>query len=205
VLYADGGNGSDDSALLMDGIGHVLAAHDRRRIVARLKAGRDARPRPSPMHAPRVGDYLMATGAMGEAASKLTPRRRLRFDAPSSLCAVGSRWRKRRRSSRKRLGARGRQSLLIASCAERSIRLPSRGGSLTRASGMRLSARWPHDVSARSHPLVYEQRTHTLSTAPRKRAGRARGSIRRARERFAKREVRPGPLPQDSCRATVAA
>lgn len=43
VLYADGGNGSDDGALLMDGIGHVIAAHDRRRIVARLKAGRDAK------------------------------------------------------------------------------------------------------------------------------------------------------------------
>jgi DNA invertase Pin-like site-specific DNA recombinase len=43
VVYADGGNGDDDSALLMDGIGHVIAAHDRRRIVARLKAGRDAK------------------------------------------------------------------------------------------------------------------------------------------------------------------
>lgn len=43
VLYADGSNGEDDSALLMDGIGHVIAAHDRRRIVARLKAGREAK------------------------------------------------------------------------------------------------------------------------------------------------------------------
>ncbi len=43
VLYADGGNGDDDSDLLLDGIGHVLAAHDRRRTVARLKAGRDAK------------------------------------------------------------------------------------------------------------------------------------------------------------------
>jgi DNA invertase Pin-like site-specific DNA recombinase len=43
VLYADGSNGDDDSALLLDGIGHVIAAHDRRRIVARLKAGRDAK------------------------------------------------------------------------------------------------------------------------------------------------------------------
>jgi len=48
VLYADGGNGTDDSALLMDGIGHVIAAHDRRRIVARLKAGRDAKAAASP-------------------------------------------------------------------------------------------------------------------------------------------------------------
>lgn len=43
VLYADGSNGDDDSALLLDGLGHVIAAHDRRRIVARLKAGRDAK------------------------------------------------------------------------------------------------------------------------------------------------------------------
>ena len=43
VLYADGSNGEDDSALLLDGIGHVIAAHERRRIVARLKAGRDAK------------------------------------------------------------------------------------------------------------------------------------------------------------------
>ena len=43
VLYADGSNADDDAGLLMDGIGHVIAAHDRRRIVARLKAGRDAK------------------------------------------------------------------------------------------------------------------------------------------------------------------
>jgi len=43
VIYAGNGNGDDDAALLMDGIGHVIAAHDRRRIVARLKAGRDAK------------------------------------------------------------------------------------------------------------------------------------------------------------------
>ncbi len=43
VLYADGSNGDDDSALLLDGIGHAIAAYDRRRIIARLKAGRDAK------------------------------------------------------------------------------------------------------------------------------------------------------------------
>jgi DNA invertase Pin-like site-specific DNA recombinase len=43
VLYADGSNGEDEGALLLDGIGHVIAAHERRRIVARLKAGRDAK------------------------------------------------------------------------------------------------------------------------------------------------------------------
>ena len=43
VLYADGTNGEDEGALLLDGIGHVMAAHERRRIVARLKAGRDAK------------------------------------------------------------------------------------------------------------------------------------------------------------------
>lgn len=43
VLYADGGNGADDGALLLDGISHVIAAHERRAIVARLRAGRDAK------------------------------------------------------------------------------------------------------------------------------------------------------------------
>ncbi len=43
VLYAEGGNGSDDGALLLDGISHAIAAHDRRMTVARLKAGRDAK------------------------------------------------------------------------------------------------------------------------------------------------------------------
>lgn len=57
VLYADGGNGTDDSALLMDGIGHVIAAHDRRRIVARLKAGRDAKASAQP-HARAQGGRL---------------------------------------------------------------------------------------------------------------------------------------------------
>lgn len=48
VLYADGSNGDDDSALLLDGIGHVIAAHERRRIVARLKVGRDAKAKAHP-------------------------------------------------------------------------------------------------------------------------------------------------------------
>lgn len=47
VVYADGSNGhsneEDDGAFLLDGISHVIAAHDRRRIVARLRAGRDAK------------------------------------------------------------------------------------------------------------------------------------------------------------------
>jgi|ERR1035437_224607 DNA invertase Pin-like site-specific DNA recombinase len=46
VLYADGssGNGSSDpAALLLDGIGHAVAAYDRRVIVARMAAGRQAK------------------------------------------------------------------------------------------------------------------------------------------------------------------
>lgn len=39
VLYAEGGNGDP----LLDGISHAIAAHERRAIVARLKAGRDAK------------------------------------------------------------------------------------------------------------------------------------------------------------------
>jgi DNA invertase Pin-like site-specific DNA recombinase len=43
LLYAEGDNGTDDTAQLTSGIARVIAAHDRRRIVARLKAGRDAK------------------------------------------------------------------------------------------------------------------------------------------------------------------
>jgi DNA invertase Pin-like site-specific DNA recombinase len=43
VMYADGSNGDDEGSMLLDGISHVIAAHERRRIVARLKAGRDAK------------------------------------------------------------------------------------------------------------------------------------------------------------------
>jgi site-specific DNA recombinase len=43
VLYADGSNGDGESAVLADSIMHAIAADDRRRIVARLKAGRDAK------------------------------------------------------------------------------------------------------------------------------------------------------------------
>lgn len=46
VLYADGSNGttaSDPAARLLDGIGHAVAAYDRRVIVARMAAGRRAK------------------------------------------------------------------------------------------------------------------------------------------------------------------
>jgi len=43
VLYADGSNGDGDSARLTDSIMHAIAADDRRRIIARLQAGRDAK------------------------------------------------------------------------------------------------------------------------------------------------------------------
>jgi DNA invertase Pin-like site-specific DNA recombinase len=44
VLYADGSNGaSDPSALLIDSIGHSVAAYDRRLIVAGMAAGRRAK------------------------------------------------------------------------------------------------------------------------------------------------------------------
>jgi DNA invertase Pin-like site-specific DNA recombinase len=55
VLYADGANGNDDSALLLDGIQHVIAAHERRAIVARLKAGRDAKAARYPGSRPQGG------------------------------------------------------------------------------------------------------------------------------------------------------
>jgi site-specific DNA recombinase len=43
IAYVEGGNGDSDTDLFMDDIGHAVVAHERRRIVARLKAGRDAK------------------------------------------------------------------------------------------------------------------------------------------------------------------
>ena len=51
VLYADGSNGngaSDPAAMLLDGIGHAVAAYDRRVIVARMAAGRQAKAQRDP-------------------------------------------------------------------------------------------------------------------------------------------------------------
>jgi DNA invertase Pin-like site-specific DNA recombinase len=44
IVYADGSNGADDpAALLLDSIGHSIAAYDRRMVVARMAAGRRAK------------------------------------------------------------------------------------------------------------------------------------------------------------------
>ena len=46
ILYADGSNGtgaSDPAAMLLDGIGHAVAAYDRRVIVARMATGRQSK------------------------------------------------------------------------------------------------------------------------------------------------------------------
>lgn len=51
VLYADGSNGdgaSGPAAMLLDGIGHAVAAYDRRVIVARMAAGRQAKAQRDP-------------------------------------------------------------------------------------------------------------------------------------------------------------
>jgi site-specific DNA recombinase len=51
VLYADGSNGkgsSDPAAMLLDGIGHAVAAYDRRVIVARMAAGRSSKAQKKP-------------------------------------------------------------------------------------------------------------------------------------------------------------
>jgi DNA invertase Pin-like site-specific DNA recombinase len=51
VLYADGSNAngsSDPAAMLLDGIGHAVAAYDRRVIVARMAAGRQAKSQRDP-------------------------------------------------------------------------------------------------------------------------------------------------------------
>lgn len=41
IMYAEGGNGTADSDLLLGDIQHAIAAHERRAIVARLRKGRE--------------------------------------------------------------------------------------------------------------------------------------------------------------------
>lgn len=48
ILYAEGGNGEDDSSLFMDDIQHAVAAQERRAIIARLRKGRDEKTRLHP-------------------------------------------------------------------------------------------------------------------------------------------------------------
>jgi DNA invertase Pin-like site-specific DNA recombinase len=51
VIYADGSNSArsnEPAALLLDGIGHAVAAYDRRVIVARMAAGRQAKAQRDP-------------------------------------------------------------------------------------------------------------------------------------------------------------
>lgn len=52
VVYSDGRNASSDpddpAARLSDGLGHLLSAYDRRVIVARMRAGREAKARREP-------------------------------------------------------------------------------------------------------------------------------------------------------------
>jgi DNA invertase Pin-like site-specific DNA recombinase len=51
VVYADGSNAkgaSEPAAMLLDGIGHAVAAYDRRVIVARMAAGRQAKAQREP-------------------------------------------------------------------------------------------------------------------------------------------------------------
>jgi DNA invertase Pin-like site-specific DNA recombinase len=45
ILYADGSNGTDNGALLLNDMQHAIAAHERRAIVARLRAGREQKAR----------------------------------------------------------------------------------------------------------------------------------------------------------------
>lgn len=66
IQYAEGGNGQDDSGLLLDDIQHAIAAHERRAIVARLRQGREAKRAADP-HA-----YVGGRPAYGYRADPLT-------------------------------------------------------------------------------------------------------------------------------------
>lgn len=78
VLFADGTNGGDE---LIDGIGHLMAAHDRRRIVARLKAGRDAK-------AARHGDAARSQGGRLPHGYRRQPRTGLVEIEPEAAAEV---------------------------------------------------------------------------------------------------------------------
>lgn len=55
ALYANGANGDEGSSRLAGGIEHLMAAEDRRRIVSRLKAGREVKEAQHPGHRAQGG------------------------------------------------------------------------------------------------------------------------------------------------------
>lgn len=70
IFYADGGNGEDDSALLLDDIQHAISAHERRAIVARLRSGREEKTRQYASRGERA--YVGGRPAFGYRANAAT-------------------------------------------------------------------------------------------------------------------------------------
>ena len=87
VLYADGSNGngaSDPAAMLLDGIGHAVAAYDRRVIVARMAAGRQAKTEREPRSRAQGGKlpygYRRSKSGAVEPEPEAADRVRLAFE-----------------------------------------------------------------------------------------------------------------------------
>jgi DNA invertase Pin-like site-specific DNA recombinase len=74
ILYAEGGNGDDDSSLFMDDIQHAVAAQERRAIVARLRKGRDEKARKHP-HARAQGGKVPYGYVRTATALRVDPER----------------------------------------------------------------------------------------------------------------------------------
>ena len=95
VLYADGSNGngaSDPAAMLLDGIGHAVAAYDRRVIVARMAAGRQAKAQRDPRSRAQGGKlpygYRRSRSGGVEVDPEAAAQVRLAFDLVRGGAAV---------------------------------------------------------------------------------------------------------------------
>lgn len=89
IAYAEGGNGDSDGDLLMDDIGHAIAAHERRRIVARLRAGREAKAAAHPGSQAQGGALRHGYGRDGDGMVQVDPSAAAEVVTIFELCRDG--------------------------------------------------------------------------------------------------------------------
>ncbi|MGZ6790653.1 MAG: recombinase family protein [Mycobacteriaceae bacterium] len=133
VLYADGSNGndaSDPAAMLLDGIGHAVAAYDRRVIVARMAAGRQSKAQREPRSRAQGGKLPYGYRRSRSGGVEVDPEAAAQVRRASILCVVEPRFEPRQPSL-----ADIRRWWLVSSSGPSTSGRAS-GGSWTPGSGM---------------------------------------------------------------------
>ena len=146
VLCADGSNANgatDPAAMLLDGIGHAVAASDRRVIVARMAAGRQAKAQRDPRSRAQGGSCPTAIDAVAREASRLILRLRRRCGLRSTSCVVEL------LSEPQRLSLAGSRRCSRVSSSVLNTSALATGGLSIPASGTRSRLRWRDGGSAR--------------------------------------------------------